>query len=129
MDLEEEVNDLTSFKNTCVGIEEKVKSFMLISERFIDLFMYNLQCLNFCDIFFREMNILKTEVTALAESVEKTSMKGVLYETIVSHFECMKKQQLTEFEKARTVIVQKQCEIFTGMYITIPIFVCILQAK
>jgi hypothetical protein len=56
---------------------------------------------------------LKAEVTALAESVQKTSLKGVYFEASVKHFECLKKQQITEFEKARTVIVRKQCEIFT----------------
>jgi len=62
--------------------------------------------------FYREMNILKAEVTALAESVQKTSLKGVYFEATVNHFECLKKQQIIEFEKARSVIVRKQCEFF-----------------
>lgn len=56
------------------------------------------------------MDFLKAEVTALADSVKKTSIQGVYFEATVEHVECIKKQQDIEFEKARNIIVQKQCE-------------------
>jgi len=57
------------------------------------------------------MSSLKLEVTNLSLQVEKSCIEGVNFESTMEHFECLKEHQETQIEKARAIIIQKQCKL------------------
>jgi hypothetical protein len=51
---------------------------------------------------------MKKEIAELSTLVEKLCIEGVNFEYAMKHYKCLKKIQLSEFDKAKTIIVEKQ---------------------